>query len=82
MNKKRITTEDVMKILFTPEEAQEVYQEAEQLINKWGGKRENSGRRTKTGTVLKLCVKVSEKEKEFLEYARSHNLDYDQLMRG
>ena len=47
-----------------------------------GGYREGSGRKPKTGIVLKFQIRVSEKEKEFINYARNHNLDYDALMEG
>jgi len=47
-----------------------------------GGKREGAGRKPKTGVVLKFQVRLSEKEKEFINYARSHNLNYDDLMQG
>ena len=47
-----------------------------------GGKRKGAGRKPSTGVVLKFQIRVSEKEKEFLQYARSHNLDYDNLMQG
>lgn len=47
-----------------------------------GGERKGAGRKPKTGVVLKFQIRVSEKEKEFLQYARSHNLDYDNLMQG
>lgn len=47
-----------------------------------GGKREGAGRKPANGVVLKFQVRVSEKEKEFLKYARSHNLNYDDLMQG
>lgn len=47
-----------------------------------GGKREGAGRKPKTGVVLKFQVRLSEKEKEFINYARSHNLNYDELMEG
>ena len=47
-----------------------------------GGRREGAGRRPKTGIVLKFQIRVSEKEKEFINYARLHNLNYDELMRG
>ena len=45
-----------------------------------GGKRKGAGRKPKTGLVLKFQVRLSEKEKEFINYARSHNLNYDELM--
>lgn len=47
-----------------------------------GGKREGAGRKPKNGILLKFHVRVSEKEKEFLNYARSHNLNYDELMQN
>lgn len=47
-----------------------------------GGKRTGAGRKPKTGVVLKFQIRVSEKEKEFLNYARNHNLNYDELMQG
>lgn len=48
----------------------------------WGGSRAGSGRKAKTGVVLKFQMRVSEKEKEFINYARNHNIDYDSLMQG
>lgn len=47
-----------------------------------GGKRSGAGRKPITGKVLKFQMRVSEKEKEFINYARSHNLDFEQLMQG
>ena len=78
----KITTDDLMNKYFSSEEVNEINNEVAQEIAKWGGKRKNAGRKTKTGTVLKLCLKVSEKEKEFINYARTHNINYDDLMRG
>jgi hypothetical protein len=82
--KNKITTDDLINQYFTPEEAQQLRKEVKEEVEKikWGGKRPNAGRKTQTGTVLKLCIKVSEKEKEFLKYARSHNVDYDKIMQG
>lgn len=45
-----------------------------------GGKRVGAGRKPKNGVVLSIQIRVSEKEKEFINFARSHNLDYDKLM--
>ncbi len=77
------TNDDLIKELLTPEEQADVYAEVEKEVAKyWGGKRANSGRKPKdSAKVLKFQVRVSEKEKEFLKYAREHNLDYDALMR-
>ena len=47
-----------------------------------GGKRKGAGRKPKTGVVLKFQVRLSAKEKEFITWARSHNLNYDELMEG
>lgn len=47
-----------------------------------GGLRKGAGRKPKTGIVLKFQIRVSEKEKQFINYARSHNVDYDSLMQG
>lgn len=47
-----------------------------------GGKRAGAGRKPTNGIVLAFQIRVSEKEKEFIKYARSHNLNYDELMQG
>lgn len=47
-----------------------------------GGKRMGAGRKPVNGVVLKFQIRVSEKEKEFINFARSHNLNYDDLMQG
>lgn len=47
-----------------------------------GGKRPNAGRKPKGENVLKFQARISAKEKEFLNYARSHNINYDDLMQG
>lgn len=47
-----------------------------------GGKRKGAGRKPKNGVVLSFQIRVSQKEKEFINFARSHHLDYDELMQG
>lgn len=49
-------------------------------VSKWGGKRTNAGRKPISGVVLKIQIRVSEKEKEFLNWARKNNFDYDSIM--
>ena len=50
---------------------------------KHGGARQGAGRKKKDeDNVLKFQVRVSKKEKSFLDYARSHHLNYDELMQG
>ncbi len=77
----RITTDDLINQL-PPERRQKVLDNVEKEILKWGGKRANAGRKPKTGTVLEFRMRVSEKEKEFINYARAHNINYDDLMQG
>ena len=76
------TNEDLIKELLTPVEQQELTSDIEQAVIKYhGGFREGAGRKKKdSAIVLKFQVRVSEKEKEFLAFARKHNLDYDKLM--
>ena len=45
-----------------------------------GGKRANAGRKPTNGFLLAIQMRVSEKEREFLKFARLHNLNYDKLM--
>lgn len=47
-----------------------------------GGKRAGAGRKPANGIVLAFQIRVSEKEKEFINYARNHHLNYDELMQG
>ena len=47
-----------------------------------GGKRNGAGRKPANGVVLAFQIRVSEKEKEFIKFARSHNLNYDELMQN
>lgn len=83
MNKK-ITTEDLIKQYFTPEEAEEMRREVAQEVEKikWGGKRKNAGRKTKTGVVLSFTARLTSEEKEFIEYSRKNNLHLRELMQG
>lgn len=45
-----------------------------------GGARENAGRKQKFGSPLKFQIRVTKEEKDFLTYAREHNLNYSALM--
>ncbi|MBE7708921.1 MAG: hypothetical protein E7Z93_00565 [Cyanobacteria bacterium SIG32] len=78
------TNDDLIKELLTPEEQTELYNEVDQEVKKiHGGFREGSGRKKKNpDNVLQFQMRVSKKEKSFLQYARSHNIDYDELMEG
>ena len=76
------TNDDLIKELLTPDEQQELTSDIEQAVIKYhGGFLEGAGRKKKNPSlVLKFQIRVSEKEKEFLAFARKHNLDYDKLM--
>ena len=80
----KLSTKDLIEKRFSKEKAQEILLQADKEIEeiKWGGKRKGAGRKPKNGVVLKFQVRVSEKEKEFLQYARSHNLNYDDFMQA
>lgn len=45
-----------------------------------GGARENAGRKQKFGSPLKFQIRVTKEEKDFIAYAREHNLNYSALM--
>lgn len=45
-----------------------------------GGKRKNAGRKPKFAQPLRFQIRVSKEEKEFIAYAREHNIDYSSLM--
>ena len=45
-----------------------------------GGKSKNIRRKPKTDVILKFQVRLS--EKEFINFARTHNPNYDDLMKG
>ncbi|MDR1168316.1 MAG: hypothetical protein LBK53_05435 [Heliobacteriaceae bacterium] len=80
--KKPYTLDDFDRDNFTPEEIEQMDREvAEEVAKIRGGKRAGAGRKPKTGFVLQFQVRLSEKEKEFIQYAREHNINYDNLMR-
>jgi len=85
MNKK-ITTEDILndRTMFTEKQAEKIRANIEKKAKKiWGGSRTNSGRKTKPkGEVLSFTKRLSEKECRFIDYARTHNINVDDLMQG
>lgn len=86
MNKKVTTTEDILndRTMFSEKQAEKIRANIEKKAKKiWGGARENAGRKAKPkGQVLEFTKRVTAKEAQFLDYARSHNLNYDELMEG
>lgn len=45
-----------------------------------GGARENAGRKQKFALPLKFQIRVTKEEKDFITYAREHNINYSALM--
>ena len=45
-----------------------------------GGARKNAGRKQKFSLPLKFQIRVTKEEKDFITYAREHNLNYSALM--
>lgn len=82
--KKLKTNDDLIKELLTEEEQQELYNDVTNEVKRMrGGKRKNAGRKKlDENNVLKFQIRVSKREKEFLTYARSHQIDYEKLMEG
>jgi len=66
-----------------PESYKEIKENTESVKNTWGGKRKSAGRKPKNpNNVLTFQMKVSDSEREFLYYAREHNINYKDLMQG
>ena len=78
-NNKVITNDDIINLLPEDEQA-EIKKLIEQDIKKWGGARKNSGRKPSTGKVLKFTKRLTEDEVRFINYAREHHLNFDDLM--
>ena len=77
-----MATNDELIAKLPKEEQEIIFQMKAKEIEKWGGKRKGAGRKPKTGNVLEFRIRVSKKEKDFIDYARSHNINYDDLMQG
>lgn len=46
-----------------------------------GGARKNAGRKQKFSMPLKFQIRVTKEEKDFINYAREHHLNYSSLMK-
>ena len=77
----RITNDDLINSL-SKERQNKINAEVERNIVKWGGARKNSGRKPITGKLLKFTKRVTEEESKFIDYAREHNINYNELMEG
>ncbi len=66
-----------------PESYSEIKENTKVVKKTWGGKRQSAGRKPKNpDNVLVFQMKVSSNEREFLYYAREHNINYKDLMQG
>lgn len=83
---KKTTTDDILndRTLFTEAQAAKIRTNIEKKAQKlWGGARANAGRKAKPkGEVLQFNRRLTEKENRFIDYARAHKLNYDDLMQG
>ena len=77
-----MTTNDEIINSLPIERQQKIREMVAKEVKKWGGKRKGAGRKPKTGNVLEFRIRVSKKEKDFIDYARSHKINYDDLMQG
>lgn len=76
------TNDDIIKSL-SKDRQERINNLVKEDIAKWGGARVNSGRKTVIeGKVLNFTKRVTEKEAQFIDYARKHNINYDDLMQG
>ena len=85
MTKPKIITNDDLIKMLPQEEQEQIHAEAEKIILEYkgrGGKRKNSGRPRTTVKILKLTKRLTEDEARFIDYARAHKLNYDELMQG
>ena len=83
--KKLTDAKDIIEDLkkTDPESYNEIRKNTEEIKKTWGGKRKSAGRKPKNpDNVLVFQMKVSSSEREFLYYAREHNINYKDLMQG
>lgn len=82
MTKPKIITNDDLINALPKDRQDKINAEVEKTVAKWGGTRANSGRKRVTGQVLDFTKRLTEKEARFIDYAREHNIDFDDLMQG
>lgn len=78
MTNKKITNDDLINSL-SEERQTKIKANIEKEVAKWGGKRENSGRKRITGQILNFTKKVTAEEAEFIDYVRKNNLNLNDL---
>lgn len=85
MSKPKIVTNDDLIKMLPEDEQKQIHAEAEAIILEFkgrGGKRENSGRPRTTAKILKFTKRLKEDEARFINYARKHHINYNDLMQG
>lgn len=60
----------------------EIKENTEEFKKTRGGFRHNAGRKRLKDVSLTFTIRVDAEEKEFIQYAREHNLSYKELMQG
>lgn len=58
----------------------EIKESTEEFKKKRGGFRPNAGRKKLKGISLTFTIRVDAEEKEFINYARAHNINFKELM--
>lgn len=81
---KPITTNDIMRKFLSSQEILEIENEVNKTIESHrGGARQNAGRKKLVeGKVLKFTKRLTDIEVKFINYARAHNINYEDLMQG
>ncbi|HPT40976.1 MAG TPA: hypothetical protein PLG15_01160 [Candidatus Gastranaerophilaceae bacterium] len=77
-----MTTNDELIKALPNARKQKIIENSDKEIVKWGGKRRGAGRKPINGVVLEFRINVSQQEKEFINYAREHKIDFKELMQG
>lgn len=77
-----MTTNDELIKALPKARKQRIIENSDKEIAKWGGKRKGAGRKPVNGVILEFRINVSKQEKEFINYAREHHINYKELMQG
>lgn len=77
-----MTTNDELIKALPQARKQKIIENSDKEISKWGGKRSGAGRKPVNGVLLEFRINVSQQEKEFINYAREHHVNYKDLMQG
>ena len=77
-----MTTNDELIKALPSARKQKIIENSDNQIAKWGGKRQGAGRKPVNGVILEFRINVSKQEKEFINYAREHKINFKELMQG